>query len=392
MAESNLPLRVLHVSQPVAGGVAVCVANIAADQLRRGWEVAVACPPQGDLAASVKASGVLQLPWHAGRSPGLSTLREARDLWSIVRRLAPDVLHLHSSKAGLAGRLPHYADGTPTIFQPHGWSWLAATGPKAKAVLRWERYAARRRTDALICVGAGELHQGQAAGVHGPYQLVRNGVDLSRFTPADDDDRRAARAALGVPQDVPLAVCVGRVTRQKGQDILLEAWAAVREQCPHALLALVGDGDGLLRLHVRDGDGVLLVPAVPDTRDWLAAAHVVVVPSRWEGLPLVALEALARGRSLVCSDIPGLAEVVQDGVGAAVPPCDAGALAAAIAHRLSRPAEADAEGRAAAGAAARYDLSLTLARLAALTAGIATGDTEFQEPAEPAEFLPNNSR
>jgi glycosyltransferase involved in cell wall biosynthesis len=95
------------------------------------------------------------------------------------------------------------------------------------------------------------------------------------------------------------------------------------------------------------------------------------VPSRWEGLPLVALEAMARARSLVCSDIPGLAEIVEDGAGAAVPPDDPKALAAAIVPRLTCPDGTDAEGRAAAGIAAQHDLSRTLDLLAALTLELA---------------------
>ncbi|XVQ10240.1 glycosyltransferase [Spirillospora sp. CA-255316] len=385
MADRAHP-RVLHVSQPTDGGVAVYVAQAAADQVRRGWDVAVACPPgsPGDtgepgsgLAARLAELRVPHIVWDAGREPGPRTLREARELRRIVDRFAPHVLHLHSAKAGLAGRLPgRAASGAPrpaTIFQPHGWSWLAATGVRAAAVLRWERYAARHRTDALICVGAGELRLGEAAGVRGPYQVVRNGVDLRRFTPAEDLDRKAARHALGLPTDAPLAVCVGRVTRQKGQDVLLAAWPAVLARCPEAVLAIVGDGDELPRLRRRAGGmrGVLFVPPVPDTREWLAAAHLVVLPSRWEGLPLAALEALARGRSLVCSGVPGLTEILPDGAGALVPPDDPGALADELARRLSRPGDTDEEGRVGAAAAGAFDLSGTLGLLADVTAGLA---------------------
>jgi glycosyltransferase involved in cell wall biosynthesis len=125
---------------------------------------------------------------------------------------------------------------------------------------------------------------------------------------------------------------------------------------------------------------VLFVEPVPDTRDWLAAAHVVVLPSRWEGLPLLALEAMARGRSLVCSDIPGLAEVVPEGAGALVPQEAPGALAAALAARLARPERADAEGRAAALAAPRHDLGRTLDLLADLTAGLARRPRDRRRP------------
>ncbi|MDT4989867.1 MAG: hypothetical protein QOI74_3961, partial [Micromonosporaceae bacterium] len=197
------------------------------------------------------------------------------------------------------------------------------------------------------------------------------GVDLYRFRPAGDGARAAARAGLGVPADAPLAVCVGRVTRQKGQDVLLAAWPRIRSRCPGARLALVGDGDLLasLRATVRamPAAGVRWVGAVDDVRGWLAAADVVVLPSRWEGLSLTVLEAFAAGRGVVASDVPGLADVFAPGVGVLVAPDDPAALADAVARRLRSERLARAEGAAAARHAVRFDLRITYDRLAAAT-------------------------
>ncbi|GAA0589015.1 glycosyltransferase [Actinomadura livida] len=363
------PLRVLHVSWPTAGGVAGYVAQVAGDQRRRGWDVAVAAPPGGDLSARCAAAGVPWFRWPAGRAPGPRTLPEALRLRRLVRSFAPDVIHLHSAKAGLAGRLVRRR-GTPVIFQPHGWSWLAATGPQVLVSRCWERLAARR-SDALICVGNGELEEGRRAGVRGPYRLVRNGVDRRRFAPAGDDARRAARTRLGLPAGAPLAVCVGRLTRQKAQDVLLAAWPDVIERCPNARLAIVGDGEDLGALERQAVPGVLFVPAVADPRPWLAASNVVVLPSRWEGLPLTALEALATGRPLVGTDVPGISEVVRPGLGALVPVEDPAALADQIAVRLLVPGLAEREGREAAAASAAYDVARTLSLLAAVTREVA---------------------
>ncbi|HEU5031039.1 MAG TPA: glycosyltransferase [Spirillospora sp.] len=370
MADAAEPLRVLHVSQPNGGGVAVYVGQAVADQRRRGWDVAVACPPGGDLPARCAAAGVPWFNWDATRAPGPRTPLEALRLRRLVKGFEPDVVHLHSSKAGLAGRLLRRPAGVPTIFQPHGWSWLAATGRQDAVSRLWERFAARR-TDALVCVGEGELRAGMRAGIRGPFRLVRNGVDRRRFGPADAPARLAARTRLGLPAAAPLAVCVGRLTRQKAQDVLVAAWPAVAARCPSALLAIVGDGEDLDVLRRRPAPGVRFVPAVRDPRDWLAAANVVVLPSRWEGLPLTALEALATGRSLVGTDIPGIAEVVRPGLGALVPVEDPGALADAMAARLLFPGVAEREGREAAAAAAAYDVAETVARLAAVTREVA---------------------
>ncbi|GLW61994.1 glycosyl transferase [Actinomadura rubrobrunea] len=364
------PIRVLHVSQPTHGGVAGYIAQATQDQLQRGWEVAVACPAEGSLAGRLHAQGVPHIAWAAGRSPGPGTLAECRRLHRIIRRYRPHIVHLHSSKAGLAGRLRPRPD-IPVMFQPHGWSWLATRGAQRTAGIAWERFAARR-AHAVICVGQGELHQGQTAGVDALYTVVRNGVDLQRFTRTDASERLAARKLLDVPSDAPLAVCLGRVTRQKGQDVLIAAWPRVRARCPDARLVLVGDGDMLPRLRGYATDGIRFVPAVEDPRPWLAASDVVVMPSRWEGLPLVALEALAMGRPLVGTAIPGLIEVVTPRVGALVPAEDPSALAAEVARRLLVRELAEAEGQAAARRALEFDATRTFARLAAITYGLAT--------------------
>ncbi|WP_165969338.1 glycosyltransferase [Actinomadura sp. KC06] len=360
----------LHVSQPNAGGVAVYVGQVVGDQRKRGWEVAVACPAGGDLPARCAAAGVPWFNWPAGRGPGPRTLLESLSLRRLVKGFGPDVVHLHSSKAGLAGRLLRRPHGTPTIFQPHGWSWLAAAGHQDALSRRWERLAARW-SDALVCVGVGELREGMRAGVRGPYRLVRNGVDRRRFQPADAIARLGARTRLGLPAGVPLAVCVGRLTRQKGQDVLVAAWPGVIARCPSARLAIIGDGEDLDVLRRERGAGVTFVPAVRDPRDWLAASNVVVLPSRWEGLPLTALEALATGRPLVGTDVPGITEIVRPGMGALVPADDPAALADEVARRLLFPAIAESEGRAAAAASAAYDISRTVALLAAVTRDVA---------------------
>jgi len=362
-------VRVLHVAQPREGGVAGYLVAACRDQVARGWDVTVACPPRGELADRLFATGVPHVGWEAVRSPGPSAFGEALRLSRIVERTRPDVLHLHASKAGLAGRLlPRQR--TPVLFQPHAWSWLAVTGAVLRATVAWERHAARR-TSLFVCVAEAEATQGRERGVKGEYAVVRNGVDLTRFRPADEDARAAARLRLGVANDAPLVVCVGRITRQKGQDVLLDAWRRVRHACPTAELALVGGGDLYAATRATQPAGVRFTGPVEDVRDWLAAADLVALPSRWEGLPLTALEAFATGRAVVAAAVPGLIETLTPDVGALVPPEDPGALAAAIVARLRDEALRRAEGEAALCHAKGFDLRHTYDRLAEATTEVA---------------------
>jgi glycosyltransferase involved in cell wall biosynthesis len=361
-------LSVLHACQPTDAGVARYVAAVAADQLARGWRVTVACPADGQLAASLAARGVPRLHWPATRSPGMATVPETLRMRQLVNAVQPDVVHLHSAKAGLAGRLAVRGD-RPTLFQPHGWSWLAARGATARAALAWERLAANS-TDLLVCAGEGELAHARHRRVGARHVVIRNGIDLAEFPAADLGARLAARDRLGIDRETPLAVCLGRVTRQKGQDVLLAAWPEVQRQCPAAQLGIVGDGDLLPALASCPPPGVRFAGSVTDPRPWYAAADVVVLPSRWEGLSLTVLEALASGRCVVVSDIPGLEEVVTAGLGARVPVGDPLALAGALARRLRQAGLCAAEGWAAARAARAFDVRHTHEQLATVTAAL----------------------
>ena len=115
---------------------------------------------------------------------------------------------------------------------------------------------------------------------------------------------------------------------------------------PDARLVLVGDGperESLGSLHV---EGVELVGFRDDVPEWLAAANVVVLPSRWEGMSEVMLEAMAHGRSVVATEVPGAREVLGESAGEVVAVEDEGTLAVSIAERLRDPGLAAAEGAA----------------------------------------------
>ncbi|MFN2595270.1 MAG: glycosyltransferase [Actinomycetota bacterium] len=334
-------IAVLHVSQPTEAGVPTVVETLVRDQLARGMTVVVASPRVGWLADAAVDAGATHISWEADRYPGPPTVGETRALASIFKDVDPQLVHLHSSKAGLCGRLG-LRGRLPTVFQPHGWSFWAVGGTTAAMARRWERRGARW-TDALICVGDIERAEGIAAGISAPWIVVPNGVDLMRWKPATATDASNARLGLGIGTE-PVAICVGRFTRQKGQDVLIDAWPRVRAIVTDARLYLVGDGPDRQSLEQNLPDGVEMVGERKDVSTWLAASDVVVLPSRWEGMSLVLLEAMASARPVVATDVAGMREVLGRGGGEVVPVEDREALARAIADRLSNRQILAAEG------------------------------------------------
>ncbi len=255
------------------------------------------------------------------------------------------------------------------MFQPHAWSFEAARGAARSASVVWERVAARW-TDLVVCVSEGERERAEAAGVEAQWAVVPNGVDLERFPPASEEDRAAARERLGLGAG-PIVVCVGRLSRQKGQDVLLDAWPEIARTVEGARLALVGSGPEEQALRGTAPPGVLFAGERTDVGDWYAAADVVTFPSRWEGMALTLLEAMARERSVVATDVAGAREALGVGAGAIVAVERPESLAAAIVERLLEPERAAAEGRTArARAEQSHDLRRTVRAVADLYGGM----------------------
>jgi glycosyltransferase involved in cell wall biosynthesis len=359
-------MRIMHVSQPVEAGVPRVVVDLAADQVGRGWDVVVVSPDSGWLPEAARGVGARHVPWNASRSPGPATLREAVTLAAIVRRTSPSVVHLHSSKAGLAGRLA-VRGRRPTAFQPHAWSFEATEGVVGRASATWERWAGRW-TNLVVAVSEDEAALGRDIGLRAPLLVVPNGVDPRRWVP---QDRHEARTALGMGVG-PVVVCVGRLARQKGQDLLVQAWPAVRDRVPGARLVLVGEGPERTALQGSAGPGVELVGATEDPSLWYAAADVVAMPSRWEGMALVALEAMACGRPVVATAVSGALEAIGTEAGAVIPVEDAAALGEALVRRLRDPHQAGREGdRARARVLRHFDVRVTAALVGDAVAGLA---------------------
>lgn len=344
---------ILHISQPVEGGVGRCVRELVADQLERGWAVTVASP-RGDLEDAVRGLGAAHVSWPAGRAPGPATAVETMRLRWLFAEHPFALIHLHSSKAGAAGRLA-LRGRLPTIFQPHGWSFYPLSGALRRAAIAWERIGARW-AHAILCVSETERRRGEEAGIRARWEVVPNGIDPRALSPASEVDRTAARARLGLDRS-PLVVCLGRICHAKGQDVLLDAWPRVLGRVPEARLALVGGGPDAAALQQRPAERVTFAGERTDAPDWLAAADVVAAPSRWEGMSFAMLETMASARSLVITDVPGARDALGDEAAAVVPLGDLRALAAAIIERLLDPALAAGEGAAARARVERsYDV------------------------------------
>jgi glycosyltransferase involved in cell wall biosynthesis len=248
--------------------------------------------------------------------------------------------------------------GVPAVVQTQHQPWLL--NPRKRAPF----FRAIAPVDRLIAVSEGVRLTHQRIGVP-PARLVTvpNGIVPRRPGPG----RAAARATLGLNPDQLVVMTVGRLMVQKGQRYLVAAMPALAEWFPHLAVVIVGGGYLAGKLARQAAElgvaGFLHLPGHrTDARMLLDAADVFVLPSRQEGMPLAALEAMDAGLPVVATDVIGTAEVVAHGVtGTLVPPQDPPALAEALVELLADP---DLRHRYARAGRRRYVEHFTSRRMA----------------------------
>lgn len=352
---NSSPPRVLHVITRLVVGGAQQNTLLTAQGLRaRGYEVELAAGPEtGPEGVLPVPEGIVfyAVPTLVREVRPLADLRALWDLYRLMRR-GYDVVHTHTSKAGVLGRLAARLAGIPVVVHtPHGHVYHGyGDRLKSRAFLWIERLLAPR-TDALVALTESEKLEHLQAGVGRPDQwtVIPSGVELHRFqagTPLRRQD-------LGLAEGSFVVGCVARLAPVKGVDQAVRAVARLHARgCP-VHLVVVGDGpqraelEGLARRLGVQGC-VHFLGLRRDVPHLLPLFDVLVLPSRNEGMGRAAVEAQAAGIPVVASRVGGIPDVVADGeTGLLVAPEDPEALARALATLATDPVRRTRMGKAA---------------------------------------------
>lgn len=341
--------RCLLVFEPPDGGVAEHVRQLALELPAHGWEVEVAGPADAATYPALEHAGVPLTRLPIGRALRPSPYARAlAQLTRILRDRGPDVVHLHSSKAGAVGRVAARVAGVPAVYTPHCFAFIGPHGPgRAAGVAAVER-ALARLTGAIVCVAEAERAEALRRRIGGGEKLrvVHNGC--ADCTPEPEPDPELEEfAAAG-----PLAACMTVLRPQKAVDTFLRAAPRVLREAPGARLAVIGDGPERKELErlageLDVGERLRFFAFHPPAARQLASIDVFVLPSAWEAFPISVLEALACGVPQVATDVGGTSEAVADGVtGLLCPPADPAALAGALGALLRDPGRREQMARA----------------------------------------------
>jgi glycosyltransferase involved in cell wall biosynthesis len=322
-----------------------------------GDSIGISAP--GPYADELEAEGIRHVPLGSSTRGMdlLADLRAAAELWRILRRERPDVLHTHNPKPGVYGRIVGRLAGVPVVVNTNHGLWATENDSIVRrfVVLALEAIAARFSHAELIQnVEDLELLTRRRINVPSRTHLLGNGIDLDRFAPGtvDPKDRVAVRDELGAGPGTIVVGMVGRMVAEKGYPELFEAAAQLDGRY---VVAAIGPDDPAKpdavtadQRAAAERAGVVFLGQRDDVERLYAAMDVFVLPSHREGFPRAAMEAAATGLPIVATDVRGCRQVVDDGVtGLLVPVRDPSRLAAAIAALGS-----DAELRRRMGSAA----------------------------------------
>lgn len=326
----------LAVDRAFLGGGQRTVLNLARGLDRDSFEFGVATEGAGPLVEELTRAGIPRFALKMTKSPLRSA---AKALAAIISGEGFELVHTHGGVAGLHGRRAAAKAGIPAVHTLHGLHFLHYRNPILKRVaIRLERRLAGLSA-MVVVVSEADRVKALALGIVPEKRLIliRNGVDP--LPPSAAFDPAVKRRELGFGPG-PVIVAVSRLHRQKGLVDLIRAAALVQALQPEVQFAVVGGGplrEALEKEARRWGLGAAfrVLGERPDAREILAAGDIFVLPSLWEGLPYVLVEAADLGKPIVATAIDGVTEVIQDGrTGLLVRPADPESLAEALGRLL----------------------------------------------------------
>jgi glycosyltransferase involved in cell wall biosynthesis len=303
--------------------------------------------PEGDIFDEAHATGALvrTMPELVREVQPLKDIRALFGLVRLMRRGRYTIVHTHSSKGGIIGRLAARLAGVPIVIHTvHGYAFNQYHSAFERQVYRWLEWLCGRLTDHIIVISRPLLERTLRNRIASSPRLsvIHSGIDVQQY--AGERDHRAARQIVGAPANARVLGCVARLVEGKGHDDLLRAFALVHAQRPDTHLVLVGDGPlrSELEQQARDSGiagAVTFLGLRRDVPQLLPAFDVFILMSLWEGMGRVLLEAMASGCPVVATRVDGIIDLVEDGAnGILVEPRDAEGAAAALVRLLDDPA------------------------------------------------------
>jgi glycosyltransferase involved in cell wall biosynthesis len=245
-------------------------------------------------------------------------------LWQLVRYIRKNrfrIVHTHSSKAGILGRIAAKIAGAPVILHTvHGWSFHAHMPKVACSVYILLERVCARFTNGFIVVTNQDEKKGLAAGIgkKGQYHSIRSAIPLEEFNPTTID-RESIRKELGIPLDAHVVGTVGRLSAQKNPLEWIDVAEMISKELPGCFFIMVGDGplrsQAEASIHEKGLSNQFLLTGIQrNIPQMMSVMDIFLLTSRWEGLPRVIPQAMSMLIPVIATSVDGSSEIIVDGV------------------------------------------------------------------------------
>jgi len=340
-------INILHIhTLPIISGSGLNTFLSMKGMDRKVFKVELACAPGGRLINLVQEN---HMNVHTFKNL-VQPIHPLRDLLTVIeltyflRKNYYHIVHTHNSKAGFLGRLAASMAGVPVIIHTvHGFSFHEQEPLWRQSLFRNLEKLASYFCDKMIFISQPLVDWALKDGVVKQDKIVKiySGIDLDQFRPLTDDERDSARKKWNIGENDSVIGIVSKLWEGKGHEVLIETFGEIKNEIKGAMLIIVGEG--YLENNLRDlvnrlglTDSVLFTGFQADIPEIIASFDIAVLPSFFEGMGRVLLEAMAMEKPVVASRVGGIPDLVKDGInGFLTTPGDTKGLAEALKKLLN---------------------------------------------------------
>ena len=245
-----------------------------------------------------------------------SEIKVIFNIRKLIKKYHPDILYVHSSKAGATARLANLGLKNVCIYNAHGWAFnMKISSKKTRIYELIERILAPLCTK-IICISDFEKESAVKRHICKPdkIQVIYNGIDFDEHKA----DQNWSKVELGIPEDAYVVGMVGRLEKQKAPDVFVRTAKLIKEKIPNAFFVMVGEGNEEKKTKELISsfnltDRFLITGWVNNPLDYIRCFNVAMLLSRWEGFGLVLPEYMLEGKPVVATRVDAIPNIITNG-------------------------------------------------------------------------------
>ena len=311
--------RILHITHATVGGVAEYIKLFFNNMDRDKYEIYLICPENGKLKKDIEAMGINVYPVNINRDISIKDdIKSLIQISKLIKLIKPNLIHIHSTKAGILGKVAAFINGVPNIYNPHGWSFSMDVCKIKKYI-----YALIERYTSLFCNSIINIseHEYELAKKYrickeNKLQIIHNGIDISKYK-NKQFSKSIILKELGIPEKSFIVGMVARISEAKDPFKFIRIAKEMCNNNDEIYFVLVGDGE--LKNDIEQAiienkleNRVIITGWTEEVEKYISIFDVGILTSRWEGFGLALVEYMASLKPVVSTNAGGIKDIIKD--------------------------------------------------------------------------------